>query len=114
MAVRDDREEPGAWILARVIKYVPEIHQYELKDDDDKEGIGILTAPRSLVIRLEDSTKGVQKGERVLAVFPDTTSFYLGTIHRVRIPYTCIRTYVCCGNEEGFCFVCSNNYYSVL
>ncbi|CAN0585255.1 unnamed protein product [Ectocarpus sp. 12 AP-2014] len=56
----------------------------QLKDDDDKEGIGILTAPRSLVIRLEDSTKGVQKGERVLAVFPDTTSFYLGTIHRVR------------------------------
>lgn len=84
MAVRDDREEPGAWILARVIKYVPETHQYELKDDDDKEGIGMLTAPRSLVIRLEDSTKGVQKGERVLAVFPDTTSFYLGTIHRVR------------------------------
>lgn len=84
MAVRDDREEPGAWILARVIKYVPETHQYELKDDDDKEGIGILTAPRSLVIRLEDNTKGVIRGERVLAVFPDTTSFYLGTVHRVR------------------------------
>ncbi|CAB1120773.1 unnamed protein product [Ectocarpus sp. CCAP 1310/34] len=86
VAVRDDREEPGAWILARVIKYVPDTHHYELKDDDDKEGIGILTAPRSLVIRLEDSTKGVQKGERVLAVFPDTTSFYLGTIHRVPKP----------------------------
>ncbi|CAM9647860.1 unnamed protein product [Scytosiphon promiscuus] len=86
VAVRDDREEPGSWILARVMKYVPETHQYELKDDDDKEGIGMLTAPRSLVIRLEDSTKGVQKGERVLAVFPDTTSFYLGTVHRVPKP----------------------------
>ncbi len=84
VAVRDDRgEEPGAWILARVLKYVPETHQYELKDDDDKEGIGMLTAPRFLVIRLEDNTKGVQRGERVLAVFPDTTSFYLGTVHRV-------------------------------
>ncbi|CAN0587977.1 unnamed protein product, partial [Ectocarpus sp. 12 AP-2014] len=30
VAVRDDREEPGAWILARVIKYVPETHQYEV------------------------------------------------------------------------------------
>lgn len=28
--MRDDREEPGAWILARVIKYVPETHQYEV------------------------------------------------------------------------------------
>eukprot|EP00904_Undaria_pinnatifida_P007778 jgi/Undpi1/412/HiC_scaffold_1.g00408.m1 len=83
VAVRDDREEVGAWILARVIKYVPETHQYELKDDDDKEGMGGLTAPRSLVIRLEETTKGVLKGDRVLAVFPDTTSFYVGTVHRV-------------------------------
>ena len=30
MAVRDDREEIGAWILARVIKYVPESHHYEV------------------------------------------------------------------------------------
>lgn len=89
VAVRDDREEPGAWILARVIKYVPETHQYELKDDDDKEGIGIVTAPRSLVIRLEDNTKGVLRGERVLAVFPDTTSFYLGTVSRVSWAGSC-------------------------
>ncbi|CAN0410334.1 unnamed protein product, partial [Laminaria digitata] len=84
VAVRDDREEESAWILARVIKYVPESHLYEvgdmLRDDDDKEGMGGLTAPRSLVIRLEETTKGVQKGDKVLAVFPDTTSFYVGTI----------------------------------
>lgn len=43
----------------------------------------VLTAPRQLVIRLEDSTKGVQRGDRVLAVFPDTTSFYVGVVHRV-------------------------------
>lgn len=55
----------------------------QLKDDDDKEGMGGLTAPRSLVIRLEESTKTVQKNDRVLAVFPDTTSFYLGVVHRV-------------------------------
>ena len=55
----------------------------QLRDDDAKEGMGGLTAPRSLVIRLEETTKGVQKGDRVLAVFPDTTSFYVGTIHRV-------------------------------
>ena len=55
----------------------------QLRDDDAKEGMAGLTAPRSLVIRLEESTKGVQKGDRVLAVFPDTTSFYVGTIHRV-------------------------------
>lgn len=58
--------------------------RFQLKDDDDKEGMGGLTAPRSLVIRLEETTKGVLKGDRVLAVFPDTTSFYVGTIHRVR------------------------------
>lgn len=57
----------------------------QLRDDDDKEGLGGLTAPRSSVIRLEDNTKGLVKGDRVLAVFPDTTSFYLGTVHRVRL-----------------------------
>lgn len=57
----------------------------QLRDDDDKEGSGGLTAPRSSVIRLEDTTKGVQRGDRVLAVFPDTTSFYLGMVHKVRI-----------------------------
>ena len=30
VAVRDDREGDGAWILARVIKYVPESHLYEV------------------------------------------------------------------------------------
>lgn len=32
VAVRDDREEESAWILARVIKYVPESHLYEVSD----------------------------------------------------------------------------------
>lgn len=30
VAVWDDREEPGSWILARVIKYVTETHHYEV------------------------------------------------------------------------------------
>lgn len=34
VAVRDDREEPGAWILARVIKYVTETHHYEVQKRD--------------------------------------------------------------------------------
>lgn len=55
----------------------------QLRDDDDKEGLGGLTASRSSVIRL-DETRAVQRGDRVLAVFPDTTSFYLGVVHRVR------------------------------
>jgi SGF29 tudor-like domain len=35
------------------------------------------------IIRLEDSTKGLDKGDDVLAVFPDTTSFYKARVHKV-------------------------------
>jgi SGF29 tudor-like domain len=35
------------------------------------------------IIRLEDSTKGLEKGDDVLAVFPDTTSFYKARVHKV-------------------------------
>ncbi len=83
MAVRDDKgEEPGKWVLAQVLKYTPETQQYTLKDDDKEEPY--LTAPRSLVTRLEDNIPRVQRGERVLAVFPGTTTFQPGTVHEVR------------------------------
>ena len=75
-------------LTCRVINLITVYWYYctllQLKDDDDKEGgMEVLTAPRNLVIRLEDNTKGVQRGDRVLAVFPDTTSFYLGVVHKV-------------------------------
>ncbi|CAM9981948.1 unnamed protein product, partial [Choristocarpus tenellus] len=86
VAVRDEREASETWILARVMKYMTDSHHYEVKDEDDQGGGTIMSASRSSVIRLEDSTKGVDKGEEVLAVFPDTTSFYYGTVHKLPKP----------------------------
>jgi SGF29 tudor-like domain len=46
----------------------------------------ISTSHLSQVIRLLDDANGIGKGDDVLAVFPNTTSFYPGVVHRVGRP----------------------------
>eukprot|EP00611_Tribonema_gayanum_P028033 TRINITY_DN7087_c0_g1_i1.p1 TRINITY_DN7087_c0_g1~~TRINITY_DN7087_c0_g1_i1.p1 ORF type:complete len:380 (-),score=94.50 TRINITY_DN7087_c0_g1_i1:438-1538(-) len=74
-------ESEQAMILARVDKYHADSEEYECTDEDDKDNTFVIHAQN--VIRLADNSKGLDKGSECLAVFPDTTSFYRATVHRV-------------------------------
>jgi len=75
-------DSTAGWILARIIKYVPERDTYQVRDEDDHANVQ--TLPSTNVIRLhEDNLLDVQKNDTVLAVFPDTTSFYRAQVTKV-------------------------------
>jgi uncharacterized membrane protein YgcG len=74
-------DSTAGWILARVAKYSAERDQYQVRDEEE-----VLTIPSSGVIRLHEAGEhlgDVQKGDTVLAVFPDTTSFYRAQVTKV-------------------------------
>lgn len=63
-----------AWILANVLDYDPVQQMYELQDEDDVHRVVCL--PFGDVKRLEDGAAHLHRGDNVVAVFPETTSFY--------------------------------------
>lgn len=67
-------DEEGSWILGNVMKCNNKTRTYEVQDEDDVRRI--VTLPFNSVRRLEDSAADIRRGDRVLAVFPETTSFY--------------------------------------
>jgi len=79
VAARIDGEDAG-WILATVKKYHPSTDEFDVLDED--EDTKLIRLSRDQVIRLDDSVENLQKGDTVLAVFPDTTSFYRGRISK--------------------------------
>ena len=75
-------EENGAWILASVVKYDHTSDAYAVQDEDDSK---IIELPASRIRRLgmaEDALDELQKGERVMAIFPETTSFYRAVVSK--------------------------------
>lgn len=67
-----------AWILANILEYDLHTQTYEVQDEDDNNRIA--TLPLRDVRRLVDSGIHFRKHDKVLAVFPDTTSFYCAVI----------------------------------
>lgn len=65
---------PDGWILGNVTAYEPHNGCYIIQDEDDTSRHLRLHARD--VKRLEDSASHLRKGDAVLAVFADTTSFY--------------------------------------
>ena len=51
---------------------------YQVQDEDDPHRI--ITVPYNNVRRLDDSPARLRKNNRVLAVFPETTSFYRAVV----------------------------------
>jgi hypothetical protein len=80
------KDEESAWILANVISYDPASNTYEVQDEDDnskEDGNPTITLSAiTHVKRLYDNAAYLHKGDEVLAVFPDTTSFYHGVVVR--------------------------------
>mmetsp|Transcript_1592 Transcript_1592/g.4158 ORF Transcript_1592/g.4158 Transcript_1592/m.4158 type:complete len:165 (-) Transcript_1592:2417-2911(-) len=74
------QEVPGSpdWILAKVIVHDPQTGMFKLSDED-MESNKIFNLPESQVIILE-RMKNLRIGDVIFAVYPDTTSFYQGTI----------------------------------
>ena len=68
----------GDWILAKVITHDPQTGMFKLSDED-MESNKIFNLPESEVIVLE-RMRNLRSGDVVFAVYPDTTSFYQGTI----------------------------------
>lgn len=64
----------GAWVLVSVTGYDASKDTYTVQDEDD-----VLELPASQIRRLGGGDD-LQKGERVMAIFPETTVFYRATV----------------------------------
>lgn len=72
--------EPS-WILASVMEYVHATKKYRIKDEDPSESFSPeYLAPWKNVVSLDDEKELLQAGEKVLAIYPDSTIFYHATV----------------------------------
>lgn len=71
-------EDDGQWILANVIEFDPHNLCYVVQDEDDPNRV--LTLPIHEIKRLEDRSSHLRRHDLVLAVFPETTSFYRAVV----------------------------------
>ncbi|CAM9707560.1 unnamed protein product [Ascophyllum nodosum] len=76
VAFQEDAE--AEWVLGRVLSWMHETGQYEVMDEDDNSKKLLLDEHQ--VIPLEGRSERLAKGDEVLAVYVDTTSFYHATI----------------------------------
>lgn len=74
-------EENGSWILAYVLRYYPESETYDVQDEDDTSKL--IRLPWNHVMRLSAGSEGwLNKSQQVMAIFPETTSFYRAFISK--------------------------------
>ena len=67
-------DEEGSWILGNILEFDPRNQLYAVQDEDD---VGrVMTLAYCDVRRLEDTCAHLRRGDKVYAVFPETTSFY--------------------------------------
>ena len=71
-------DENGSWVLGNVTDYDANADIYNVQDEDDVTKIYQLHS--SDVRRLDENQSHLRKGDQVLAVFPETTSFYRATV----------------------------------
>ena len=68
-------DENGSWILASVQRFYIDTETYDVQDDDDTSKL--IRLPWTHVMRLSTGMEGCfDKGKDVMAIFPETTSFY--------------------------------------
>lgn len=73
-------EGEETWILAHVKKYYADKDEFDVVDVEDLSKK--IRLKREDIVRLQENIGQLQKGDAVLAVFPDTTSFYKGRISK--------------------------------
>lgn len=77
-AAKISKSDNGSWILVNVLYYDASTDRYEVQDEDDASRVMKLDAAD--IRKLEDVSATIRRGDRVLAVFPETTSFYSGIV----------------------------------
>lgn len=82
--VSKQTNEEGCWILGNVLDYNHTTLTYEIQDEDDISRV--MTLPSTDVKRLDDSSSHLRRGDSVMGVFPETTSFYRATVVKTPNP----------------------------
>ena len=73
--------ENGSWILASVQRFYVESETYDVQDEDDTSKL--IRLPWTHVMRLSAGTEGCfTKNTKVMAIFPETTSFYRAVVSK--------------------------------
>mmetsp|Transcript_26917 Transcript_26917/g.51008 ORF Transcript_26917/g.51008 Transcript_26917/m.51008 type:complete len:282 (-) Transcript_26917:31-876(-) len=75
---------PLSWILGCVISYVPETCMYRISDSDPDVVNKVYNLSKGQVKLLNLKPGEISVGEDVMAVYPDTTSFYPAKVEGVR------------------------------
>mmetsp|Transcript_325 Transcript_325/g.456 ORF Transcript_325/g.456 Transcript_325/m.456 type:complete len:303 (-) Transcript_325:181-1089(-) len=74
-------DENGSWILASVQRFYADTETYDVQDEDDTTKL--IRLPWNHVMRLSDGTEGCfGKNTKVMAIFPETTSFYRAVVSK--------------------------------
>lgn len=74
-------DENGSWILASVQRFYADTETYDVQDEDDTSKL--IRLPWHHVMRLSSGTEGCfGKNTKVMAIFPETTSFYRAVVSR--------------------------------
>ena len=71
------------WVLGKVTGFNPETSIYKIQDEDGDNGSKHYTLPQAQVMQLGLHTN-LSKGETIMAIYPDTTSFYAATVVTMR------------------------------
>ncbi len=74
-------DENGSWILASVQRFYADTETYDVQDEDDTSKL--IRLPWNHVMRLSNGSEGCfGKNTKVMAIFPETTSFYRAVVSR--------------------------------
>jgi len=73
-------DENGSWILASVVRFDPDSETYDVQDEDDVSKL--IRLPWHHVMRLSVGNEGFTKYSTVMAIFPETTSFYRAIVSK--------------------------------
>lgn len=73
-------DENGSWILASVQCFYYDTETYDVQDEDDTSKL--IRLPWNHVMRLSSGEEGFIKGADVMAIFPETTSFYRAIVSK--------------------------------
>jgi len=74
-------DENGSWILASVQRFYADTETYDVQDEDDSSKL--IRLPWDHVMRLSTGAEGCfEKNTKVMAIFPETTSFYRAVVSK--------------------------------
>lgn len=77
-------DENGSWILASVQRFYGDTETYDVQDEDDESKL--IRLPWNHVMRLSTGSEGgLEKNTRVMAIFPETTSFYRAVVSQTPV-----------------------------